>query len=69
MERYKNRIYHDCHINRQTKCRKRNRKNHRCNQSKKRICGRKRLHGYMDFREHAVTGHAEGLRNPEAGTE
>ena len=22
MERYKNRIYHDCHINRQTKCRK-----------------------------------------------
>ena len=37
--------------------------------SKKRICGRKRLHGYVDFREHAVTGHAEGLRNPEAGTE
>ena len=30
---------------------------------------RKRLHGYVDFREHAVTGHAEGLRNPEAGTE
>ena len=26
MERYKNRIYHDCHINRQTKCRKRNRR-------------------------------------------
>jgi len=33
------------------------------------IGARKRLHGYVDFREHAVTGHAEGLRNPKAGTE
>ncbi len=60
---------HDCDIDRQAQCGKRDSKNSGSTYQRGRIHERERVHGDMDLRQHAFTGHAEGLRmdRPERG--
>ena len=64
----KKRKDHDCNIDGQAQCGKRDSKNSGRTDQGKRIYDRKRIHGDMDFRKHAVTGHAKRLWNRTPGT-
>ena len=59
---------HDCDIDRQAQCGKRDSKNSGSTYQRGRIHERERVHGDMDLRQHAFTGHAEGLRDGPPGT-
>ena len=60
---------HDCDIDRQAQCGERDSKNSGSTYQRGRIHEQERVHGDMDLRQHAFTGHAEGLRmdRPERG--
>ncbi len=59
---------HDCDIDRQAQCGKRDSKNSGSTYQRGRIHERERVHGDMDLRQHAFAGHAEGLRDGPPGT-
>ena len=54
---------------RQTECRKRDCKNRGSTQVRERVHDRQRIRRDMDFRQHALAGHAERLRQCKTGTE